>query len=104
MILLVLKAINEDSPTVPTLLTDYILKGKFFFKIIIKSIFIKCFQENKLSFYLCFIFYVELLPIFILKLLNILCRTPKKYFEVIYQVIIEIFWVSNSSILLFTNE
>lgn len=23
----VLKAINEDSPTVPTLLTDYILKG-----------------------------------------------------------------------------
>lgn len=25
--LLVLKAINEDSPTVPTLLTDYILKG-----------------------------------------------------------------------------
>lgn len=25
---LVLKAINEDSPTVPTLLTDYILKGE----------------------------------------------------------------------------
>lgn len=25
----VLKAINEDSPTVPTLLTDYILKGNF---------------------------------------------------------------------------
>jgi len=24
----VLKAINEDSPTVPTLLTDYILKGE----------------------------------------------------------------------------
>lgn len=24
----VLKAISEDSPTVPTLLTDYILKGK----------------------------------------------------------------------------
>lgn len=29
-ILLVLKAINEDSPTVPTLLTDYILKGELF--------------------------------------------------------------------------
>lgn len=28
---LVLKAINEDSPTVPTLLTDYILKGKHVF-------------------------------------------------------------------------
>jgi hypothetical protein len=26
-ILSVLEAINEDSPTVPTLLTDYILKG-----------------------------------------------------------------------------
>jgi len=26
----VLKAINEDSPTVPTLLTDYILKGKYY--------------------------------------------------------------------------
>lgn len=26
---LVLKAINEDSPTVPTLLTDYILKGVY---------------------------------------------------------------------------
>ena len=26
---LVLSAINEDSPTVPGLLTDYILKGKF---------------------------------------------------------------------------
>lgn len=26
--IIVLKAINEDSPTVPTLLTDYILKGK----------------------------------------------------------------------------
>lgn len=25
----VLKAINEDSPTVPTLLTDYILKGMY---------------------------------------------------------------------------
>lgn len=30
-IFLVLKAINEDSPTVPTLLTDYILKGELFF-------------------------------------------------------------------------
>lgn len=29
LLYLVLKAINEDSPTVPTLLTDYILKGKF---------------------------------------------------------------------------
>jgi len=28
---LVLKAINEDSPTVPTLLTDYILKGKYYY-------------------------------------------------------------------------
>lgn len=26
----VLKAINEDSPTVPTLLTDYILKGEYY--------------------------------------------------------------------------
>lgn len=26
----VLKAINEDSPTVPTLLTDYILKGEHY--------------------------------------------------------------------------
>lgn len=25
----VLMAINEDSPTVPTLLTDYILKGQY---------------------------------------------------------------------------
>lgn len=28
-IFIVLKAINEDSPTVPTLLTDYILKGEY---------------------------------------------------------------------------
>lgn len=27
----VLKAIDEDSPTVPTLLTDYILKGKYLY-------------------------------------------------------------------------
>lgn len=33
LIFLVLKAINEDSPTVPTLLTDYILKGKYFYKL-----------------------------------------------------------------------
>lgn len=38
---LVLKAINEDSPTVPTLLTDYILKGKYYvLKILIT--FIHC--------------------------------------------------------------
>jgi len=37
---LVLKAINEDSPTVPTLLTDYILKGKYYvFKLFTSFIF-----------------------------------------------------------------
>jgi hypothetical protein len=33
MFVAVLKAINEDSPTVPTLLTDYILKGEWCWKV-----------------------------------------------------------------------
>lgn len=36
----VLKAINEDSPTVPTLLTDYILKGEYYIlKLMLFTIF-----------------------------------------------------------------
>jgi len=34
----VLKAISEDSPTVPTLLTDYILKGTPEFNLILLNV------------------------------------------------------------------
>lgn len=47
----VLKAINEDSPTVPTLLTDYILKGillmKLFSKNTNKNILLQLFAQHK---------------------------------------------------------
>lgn len=56
MLLSVLTAVNEDSPTVPGLLTDYILKGIF---------------TNMLSFLL--------LVFFVKKLFDISCRDGLLY-------------------------
>lgn len=54
----VLKAINEDSPTVPTLLTDYILKGNYFLNISLLCVLF----HNRLDLYK--IYYVYSLPYF----------------------------------------